>query len=698
MQPDEFNRTTITLSHRPRHQHLFEITRLQANWQNYCTFHDHAPDYVDFVTAIITTSYTILTNPQSIRSTQPHPAILRWLQHTFHLEQQCDTTPLNSCSGLFAQPPRVSRTLRSLPTAAVETCGHRPATPTAQRLPCSSFISVHVTDNDWLDRLKQAAHSCATSTPRDVVCMLSLTGPTSRQQVYSKISATGGTILFHCPQKTLTVINANGFPENIDPHQRLRGHNDFKQADHKAELPNRPKVSYTLDPSGTIIGPKTGGADQFERHNFCSNTTDIVFILYSSNHKTPDEIYAHVKDKLRTLTTALTLTNPAPPNVHANNCIRWQCGMVVELTVANLLQSWKPIATGLAAFRAVTPSHSQSGTFYETRINLGYTSSQSLMYMRTLGMLIADARSALANIAQKEMQFLRMIEDKGLMHIMDMLSRSGVPIDPTGFLVPSTTCPSCRRQTTTMFRHTHGVPTTSQHRHYDDTADPAIDHACLLCTTKFKVTPDPIHHKKGRFKKTKCSTTEQHDMIITMLQRGHASTLIAQQPPHTPTPRPLRPTDRISRRHTPVITNHPQPPTDTSPPPPPLSNTSSAGPAYPVCPPTPPQPIGDDDYSRQPQHLGTSPTDSSHTTPPHNRRPPPSTQSLPPRRLVPLPTNGKQPLNQPAEIEPDDPGTPPPAHAVHPETSRTPNTTGRFTPGQKRRRKRAKRPPQPPAT
>lgn len=219
------------------------------------------------------------------------------------------------------------------------------------------------------------------------------------------VNEQGGNILMVCPRNTLTIIEARGFREDIDPASRQKTAGDFTQDGHKAPAV-KGKWTYTATTGGDIKGPTGGNCDDFPRHSNCTNISEIAFAVFKSEKANDQTIYNTCRRGLKDLCHRLATTNPPSTTSWRNDAIMWTCGTTIELSVSNMFHHHADIIATAEAYQQATTPPMGTGTFHENRYKMGQTPTQGVVHLTSGGIGKAHARAILKTIAAHECAYL----------------------------------------------------------------------------------------------------------------------------------------------------------------------------------------------------------------------------------------------------------------------------------------------------
>lgn len=291
--------------------------------------------------------------------------------------------------------------------------------------------------------MRTLQESCRLDQDLTFVCMVTLDGKDRRFACNKVADATGGVLILHCPEKSLNVIEAGGFKENLDPTYRLRRSEDYRQPGHKAERQRQRKSSYELRDDHRIIGPTNGSAANALKHEHSTSEHEIVFYVYNAKNKVgnaKEKIYGKTAAHLPELCRQLSNTNPPNLYVGSHNSIMWLCGNEVDLSTEAMLQKDPSVTACFNIFEQARQKGITAGVYHENRIKLGYTSTRAVQYIQDQGSSKPDARQILSTIAAYEATFLEYIENKGLEDIASKFASLGVPCRPDRTMTEHVEC------------------------------------------------------------------------------------------------------------------------------------------------------------------------------------------------------------------------------------------------------------------
>lgn len=468
-----------------------------------------------------------LQQTKTIKSIQPHPAVVKWFVNVFDLGQQCDTSPFNCYSGLCREQPALTPTILLDTDINLDKTGMAPPQPPSKRYSASSFISVQTSAKAWQKRLEHAHQSCQTQPNLTIVAMIVLDGKSSWDAVKATVRKSAGIVLLHCPQHTLTVVEPNGLRERLDTNA---GHTAkvFRQPGHKRAKHKVNKVSHTLSNMHTIAGPSES-SNTFDRHANSACPHECIFVVYHNEKKTATDVYTQCAPKMQNLCNALLNTNPSPSKIWNNTHISWKCYVHINMSTMNALTCTKSKAKCLDAFTQAARLNIHDGKYYENRMKLGYTSTSAVGYLVTLGLSATEARQKLALIATSECTFLELIEIKGTKKISEMLISAGIPCTPEFQPTSTTRCSECTREVGKLFARMSTLHTGATH---------GKSQLCILCATKTTLQNNPVHKKKGK-PVPKARPAAARSALILQLMGGPSLVTTRTERTKSPTDTPL---------------------------------------------------------------------------------------------------------------------------------------------------------------
>ena len=460
--------------------HRFHPDTAKANWQNVCHGYPSIPFWrcrqqtitrAAFVHSLGVVGCNVVRQGAAIKSTQPHPALLKHLATMFKLARQEDATPFNCTSGIFTAQPCITASYRGTWATDPKNCGFHLPKDTKTALPMSAFLSIQTSSDNWKARLAQAGNTVKNDPTITVVCMVMFDGEEGSATYHRICAEVGGTTIMQCPANTLTVVGPTGFKENVDPNERTRTSADYRQPGHKVKTSTPHKVSYVLHNDKQLLGPTEGGAETNKRHFHSACQHDIVFVVFTAQSST--ELFQQHHHHLPTLCQCLADTNPPDIRLFARRHIQWVCHTNVTLAASLMLQTMSPAKLCLSNLIETNACFIKTDAYYANHIKFGFTSKRSVNHVATLGTSINDARTILAAIAVLDMAYLERLEAHGRLLVFNKLINAGVPIDTDGKIINHTKCPNpaCNFKTTLLFSPTSPTPPTTQ------------PGTCLLCAS-----------------------------------------------------------------------------------------------------------------------------------------------------------------------------------------------------------------------
>lgn len=486
-------------------KHSFDSDTLDCNWNNRCAMparllsraKSPSSSRECFLENMVRITKTVL-KCKMVKSIQPHPAVLTWLVKQYKLQQQHDCTPMNCTAGLFKSGVHVTATLRqnsAIDSQCVHNIGMYTSLEDGELLLESSFLSIETTSPTWRRRLKQASVSVASNHDLTMVCMVSFNGAEGRAACRVTCRELGGIEILHCPEHTLTIVDKNGFIDNVDRSKKVRTSKDFRQEGHKTPRQRQPAASYIVDDHDQITGPTRGKADSVVRHKLSSSESETVFIVFQHDVDGSD-LYEDAADKLAELCSLLAHTNPTPIDWWQSSNIHWTACHYVELSIANMLQHTTTAQQCLEKYRQATETKVDNGMYFENKIKLGFSSSMSHTFLRNLGATVDDTRETLAKINSLEATFLDEIETKGEKDIVAKLQTLGLPYEPTDERRVTSPCLTC---STEVGRRFDVIA-----RDANSTKTVARRNLCIICAAAIQLPNAETDTRPGK-RKTKPS-------------------------------------------------------------------------------------------------------------------------------------------------------------------------------------------------